>query len=395
MKQFVLLLIAMLTSNWSAASEWDFTGFAGVDSRAFWLDSRYPEQDDSLNISLMLQPEVYWRSADNRQRLSVVGFARADSHDSNRSHADLREAYWGYEGRNWDLNVGVNKVFWGVTESRHLVDIINQTDLIEDIDQEDKLGQPMVNLNLQRDIGRFGLYVMPWFRTRTFPGENGRLRAMLPVDSDNAIYESSDAKRHVDLALRYSHFIGDIDIGVHVFDGTSREPRFSIAPGGNRLLPVYDQMTQFGIDVQYTRDQWLWKLEAIARDTRSDSFAAAVGGVEYTFYGVGGSAADVGVLLEYLYDGRNANAPPTAFENDVFAGMRFALNDADDTSLLAGFAVDIRTHELFFNVEAERRFGDSLSMGLRLRSFMNAGPGNPLYAFDRDDYLQLRLSRYF
>lgn len=394
-KQYALLVIAALMASPSNAGEWDLTGFVGVDSQAFWLDGRYPDQEDGFNTSLLLQPEFYWRSDDNQQRISIVGFGRIDSHDDERSHADLREAYWGLDGDSWDLNIGINKVFWGVTESRHLVDVINQTDLIEDIDQEDKLGQSMINFNLQQDYGRFELYMLPWFRERTFPGPNGRFRSPLPVDTDNAIYESSADENHVDFAFRYSHFFGVVDIGASLFEGTSREPRFLLAPDGEHLLPVYDQMTQFGVDLQYTHDAWLWKLETIYRDSRSDSFAAAVGGFEYTFYGVKDSAADVGVLLEYLHDGRNPNAPPTVFDNDLFLGSRLVLNDASDTSVLAGIAADLNTHELFLNIEAERRIGDNLSVELRLRAFMNAEPDDPLYTVERDDYLQVRLSWYY
>jgi hypothetical protein len=286
-------------------------------------------------------------------------------------------------------------VFWGVTESRHLVDVINQTDLVEDIDQEAKLGQPMFNLNLQREFGRFELYVLPWFRERTFPGPSGRFRPLLPVDHDNPIYASSAEENHVDFSFRYSHYIGNVDIGAYVFEGTSREPRFLVAPEGDRLLPVYDQMTQLGMDLQYTRDAWLWKLEAIGRNTQGDSFLAAVGGFEYTFYGVRDSAADIGILLELLYDGRSEDAPPTAFDNDAFIGTRLALNDANDTSVLAGVAIDTDTQEIFLNVEAERRFGDNLSVELQLRAFASSEPAEALNAFDRDDYLQLRLSWYF
>ncbi|MFQ5982221.1 MAG: hypothetical protein ACE5KS_02490 [Woeseiaceae bacterium] len=393
-KKFAAFFVAALMAGPSLAGDWDLTGFVGLDTQAFWLDGRYPEQED-LNVSLMLQPEFYWRSDEGNQRVSIVGFARADLADSERSHADLREAYWGYESENWDVVVGINKVFWGVTESRHLVDVINQTDLVEDIDQEDKLGQPMINLNLQRDFGRFELYVLPWFRERTFPGSDGRFRAPLPVDDDDAIYESSAEESQVDVAFRYSHYIGDLDIGAYLFEGTSREPRFTIALEGDRLLPVYEQMTQVGVDLQYTRDAWLWKFETIGRDARSDSFLAAVGGLEYTFYGVRGSAADVGVLIELLYDGRDENAPPTAFDNDVFVGTRLALNDANDTSVLAGFAIDTDTQELFFNLEAERRFGDNLSAELRIRSFANSKPNEALYSIERDDYIQLRLSWYY
>ena len=393
--QSALLLAATFAASTSSAEDWDLTGFVGFDTQAFWLDGQYQGQENGLNPSLMLQPEFYWRSDDSRQRVTIVGFARLDSVDDERSHADLREAYWGIDGDGWDLTAGISKVFWGVTESRHLVDVINQTDLVESIDEESKLGQPLVNINLQRDYGRFGLYVMPYFRERTFPGVDGRFRAPLVVDTDNPIYESGDEEHHIDLALRYSHYIGDVDIGAHVFEGTSREARFVIAPEGDRLLPVYDQMTQFGVDVQYTAEAWLWKLEAIARDTRVDSFLAAVGGFEYTFYGIKNSSADVGLLLEYLYDGRNGLSPPTAADNDLFIGTRLALNDADDTSVLAGVAVDLDTHELFLNIEAERRFGDSLSVELQLRTFMNAESGDALFLVERDDYLQLRLSWYY
>jgi hypothetical protein len=393
--QTALLLVATFAASGSNADDWEMTGFVGLDTQAFWLDGQYQDQDDGLNPSLLLQPEFYWRSDDSRQRISIVGFGRVDSVDNERSHADLREAYWGIDGAGWDLTAGVSKIFWGVTESRHLVDVINQTDLVESIDEENKLGQPLVNLNLQRDYGRFGLYVMPWFRERTFPGTDGRFRAPLVVDTDNPVYESSDEENHIDLALRYSHYVGDVDIGAHVFDGTSREARFVVAPEGDRLLPVYDQMTQVGVDVQYTAEAWLWKLEAIARDTRVDSFMAAVGGFEYTFYGINDSSADVGVLLEYLHDDRNDLSPPTASDNDLFVGTRLALNDSDDTSVLAGVAVDLDTQELFLNIEAEHRFGDNLSAELQLRTFMNAAPGDALFAIEHDDYLQLRLSWYY
>lgn len=394
-KKIVIGLFSILLASPTFAGELDATGFVGLDTQTFWVDGRYPEQYNGVNASMLLQPEIYWRSDDDRQRISLVAFGRVDSQDGERSHADIREAYWAYVSDSWDLTVGINKVFWGVTESRHLVDVINQTDLVEDIDQEDKLGQPMINFNLQRDFGRFELYVLPWFRERTFPGPGGRFRMPLPVESHDVVYQSSADNRHVDLALRYSHYIGDVDIGAYLFNGTSREPNFLIGPNHDRLIPLYEQMTQFGVDLQFTHDAWLWKFEAIARDARSDSFAASVAGMEYTLYGVYGSAADFGLLVEFLYDGRGPAAPPTAFDRDLFLGTRLALNDANDTSILAGVIVDPRSGELFFNMEAERRLGDAVSAELRLRMFVNSRPAGALYSFERDDYLQLRLSWHY
>ena len=87
-------------------------------------------------------------------------FLRLDQVDENRTHWDIRELYWLYFSRVWEIRVGVRTVFWGVTELQHLVDVINQTDLVENIDGEQKLGQPMVNLALIHDWGTVELFIL-------------------------------------------------------------------------------------------------------------------------------------------------------------------------------------------------------------------------------------------
>ncbi len=69
------------------------------------------------------------------------------------THWDIRELSWIHVGNGWESRVGIRKVFWGVTEGRHLVDIINQTDQVDQVDGEEKLGQPMINLSTVRDWG--------------------------------------------------------------------------------------------------------------------------------------------------------------------------------------------------------------------------------------------------
>ena len=391
-----LALLLAATAAMADGASWDRAGNVELQSRLFARDALWPGQgSQAAQLSLAATAELRWRNAEGDQRASIIPFLRRDSVDEERNLVDLQEAYWAWESDSIELLAGVNTVFWGVTESAHLVDIVNQTDAAGDIDGEDKLGQPMVNLTWQQDWGLLSAYVMPYFRERNYPGVDGRLRTPLPVDSDRAVYESSRDEYHVDVALRYSHYIGDIDVGLSVFSGTSREPRLIPADDAPVLLPHYDQIDQFGVDLQYTRDAWLWKLEAIARNGYSETFAAAVGGFEYTFYQVAQSGADIGVLLEYQYDGRNELEPFTTADNDVFAGLRLALNDTQDTSLLAGIAYDTVTGETFFNVEAERRIGNSISLEVRMRAFSGAGPQDMTYAVVRDDYVQIRLAKYF
>jgi len=386
-------LLSALVAETGRAS-WDISSNIDLTTRVFTEDTRWPGQDDSTTqFSIAGSTEFRWRG--DESRASIIPYLRYDETDDERSLADLREVYWAKEGEAFELLLGVNTVFWGVTESVHLVDIINQTDAVADIDGEDKLGQPMINLELQRDWGLVSAYVLPYFRERTFAGEDGRLRTPLPVDTDNPQYESSDEENHVDLALRYSHYFGSVDMGLSAFSGTSREARLLPNADGSELIPIYDQIDQLGLDLQYTGDAWLWKLEAIARETQNDSFNAAVGGFEYTFYQVADSAADVGVLLELQYDGRDDAEPVTLADNDLFAGIRLALNDTQDTAVLAGVGYDLDTSETYLNIEADRRLGDDYVIELRARLFTNSEPTDTSHAIANDDYLQLQLSRYF
>ena len=395
-KHAALALFLASSPVMAGESHWDRAGNIELQSRFFTRDAAWPGQASQVSqVAFAGTAELHWRNNEGDQRASIIPYLRWDSVDDERNLVDLQEAYWARERDSFELLAGVNTVFWGVTESVHLVDIVNQTDAAGDIDSEDKLGQPMVSLAWQQDWGMLSAYVLPYFRERNYPGVEGRLRTPLPVDSDRAVYESSGGQGHVDVALRYSHYIGDVDIGLSIFSGTSREPRLVPADDAPVLLPHYDQVDQFGADLQYTRDAWLWKLEAIVRNGYSETFVAAVGGLEYTFFQVGRSAADLGFLLEYQYDGRNELEPFTIADNDIFAGLRLAMNDIQDTSLLAGIAYDTATGETFFNVEGERRIGDSIALEVRARVFSGAEPQDLTYAIVRDDYVQIQLAKYF
>ena len=374
----------------------EFGGYIGAEARFFLEDPGLAHQLDHFQPSLLFQPELFFETEDRRDQFRLTPFLRYDPKDSQRTHFDLREANWRRVGDGWDVLAGVGKVYWGVTESRHLVDLINQVDGVEDIDEEDRLGQPMLNLNLVRDWGTFSIFAMSGFRERTFPGTAGRLRPTLAVRGDDPIFESDLEHWYPEVALRYQHTLGDLDIGAHYFHGTGREPSFVLSEDGSFLRPRYEIINQVGLDLQYTQDAWLWKLEAIARSGHGSPFFAAVGGFEYTFFQVFESKADLGILMEYLYDGRDEEAPPTAFENDVFAGARLALNDTQDTSVLAGAIYDPSDSTAAILVEAERRLGENWKVELEARLFAGSTEGSDSFQqLGEDGFVGLRVSRHF
>lgn len=391
----------MLAAGVAAAGEWDFSGSAGLETRLFVHPPAHAGQDDAgrLQASVFAAPEIVYDWNDGDDRLTLEAFLRYDEDDARRSHSDLRAANWLHAGQDWDLVIGLHRVFWGVIESRHLVDIVNQTDGVEDIDAEDKLGQPMINLNLDRDWGRISGFVMSGFRERSFASGSARLGGPIAVDTDRASFESGAKHAHPDLALRWFHSIGKWDIGLAHFWGTSRAPRLIATPapgGGLALVPRYDLIHQTSADVQLTTGAWLLKLEALTRSGHGDRFAAASGGLEYTFYQLAGGRTDLGLLAEYHYDGRDSSdAPATFFDHDVFAGARLTLNDEADSAILIGAIVDRRDGSTLFQAEAVRRVFENWKVEIEARIFAHIDPGSPLAGIRDDDFVALRATRFF
>lgn len=397
------LLAAAVLSKPAAATEFEaaggvfeFTGFVAADSRTFFETPAFDGQLETFQPSFIIEPELSFESDSGKNQFSLKPFFRFDGEDAERTHFDLREAFYRRIEGDFEFLIGFNTVFWGVTESRHLVNIINQIDAVEDTDEEDFLGQQQVNLAIQKDWGRIDLFLLPGFRERTFPGTEGRLRTEPITDDDVALFERDLGQAAIDTAVRYSHFFGDFDLGLSYFFGTSREATLIPDPASGSLLPLFERIHQGGVDLQYTKDEWLLKFEGIVRAGQGETFVATVGGFEYTVFQVADTDADWGLLAEHLFDSRDTvTSPGTALENDLFLGTRLTLNDVQDTDFLAGTIIDLSDGTTSFRVEADRRIGDTWTVELEAQFLVNVDEGNTLAPFEQDSFINLKLSKFF
>ncbi|MGM8225005.1 hypothetical protein ACSV5M_00385 [Cellvibrio sp. ARAG 10.3] len=367
----------------------EFSGSLGLQQNYFLENPKFSGQKHNDSTEIVTEPEATWRG--NKHSFSFKAFGRAGSEDDERNHLDVRELHWSYDNAFVDLNAGVNIVYWGVTESWHLVNIINQVDLVESIYQDEKLGQPMVNATFIRDWGNLSFYWLPVFRERVYPAVEGRYRTSPPVDNNNARYLRTDKSANQDYAIRYSHYIGNIDLGIHWFEGIGREPVLGINDVGNYLIPTYAKIRQVGIDLQLTTDAWLWKLEAIANHNLYEDYTAAVGGFEYTFFQAFDTDADIGWLLEYIHDERGESG--SVFSRDVFLGTRISLNDLQDATMLLGAIVDKETRETVVKMEISRRIGKQFTLEVEGSLFSRAR--HALQAYEQDSMLSLRFDWHF
>lgn len=389
MKKSLLLLLFV-----SHSAQADLSGSFTLQTQNFLDDALYTDQLEN-DISLAIQSK-YSRAWNNGNDVFTLdAFGRMGSQDDEKNHGDIRELTWLHVDGDYEWRLGINTVFWGVTESQNLVDVINQKDAVEGIDNEKKLGQPMLHLTSVKDWGIVDSFILLGFRERTFAGVEGRPRLPLVVDTNNPLFESSDKDQHIDFAIRYSHYYEDIDYALSLFKGTQREPSLQVASinGVNVFQPYYSQITQIGFEAQTIVEAWLWKFEGIYVDA-VDNYSAITTGFEYSFYGVFDSAVDVGTIVEYLHDSRGGEAT-TALNNDVFLGARLTFNDIQSSSILAGLIIDTDNQTRLMRVEGERRLGDEWKLTGEILLYGNIDNSDPLNAFRKDNALKLELGYYF
>ncbi|NNL21912.1 MAG: hypothetical protein HKO83_11395, partial [Ignavibacteriaceae bacterium] len=170
MKLLFKIIIVVSALNFNVSFSQELSGYAQFQFRYFPL-SPLDDRQEGTGFSLALQPELYYEFGEGYHSVLFTPFFRYDHIDKERTHFDIRELFWLYYGDFFELSVGLRKIYWGVTESQHLVDVINQTDLVENFDGEEKLGQPMVLFTYIHDLGIIDLFVLTGFRERTFAGE--------------------------------------------------------------------------------------------------------------------------------------------------------------------------------------------------------------------------------
>jgi len=355
----------------------------------------FSEQERNY-MSIAIQPEFYYEWGGGANNINFTGFARLDQYDENRTHWDIRELYYQHVHGAWDISVGLKKIYWGVAESNHLVDIINQTDIVESFDGEEKLGQPMTHFSYISAIGTFDLFYLPYFRVPTFAGSAGRLRPGFVIDGDAIGFESSAKEWHQDFAARWSTLIGPIDIGVSHFYGTSRLPvlkDFDFSQPFNFVI-----INQTSLDLQATIGPLLLKSESIIQTNDVRDAIATVGGFEYTFGNVGNTGLDIGLIGEYTYDDRD-NTVFNSLNNDIFYGTRLAFNDIQSTEFIAGGIVDLERGNTLYSVEGARRFGNSWKAELEARIFGDISQEPEDIEFvtfiEQDSFMKFSLSKFF
>ncbi len=380
----------------------ELSGKGGGEFLNFFQSAKNPEQHRTY-ASVFIEPELYYAINDH-QELKAKLFYRYDANSTSRTHADIRELMFYQYADEWEIHAGIGKVFWGTTESRHLVDVVNQIDMLENLDDEARLGQAMLQGKLIKSWGELDIMLLPGFRPIQFGNQEVRSQFLPPLANQSTRYQSKDKTNTLDFAARWNQSFEYLDLGLSYFSGTQRMPLFQFITEQNqiKLLPVYVQSQQFGLDAQYIVNDLLLKAEVIHRNShrlnQNNQFtpyqtSALVAGFEYTLVGINDTVYDLGIIGEYLYDEWDNITP---FQKDWMTGLRWVLNDEQSTEILLGHIIDLDDQSQIWSVEASRRLGDNWKAELTGRWVTNVDDQNYyVKTYQQDDLVNLKVSYYF
>lgn len=416
-------------------------GSVGVEGRAFQPDDHDETEDQGLAVTGRLE----WAHEHKPWREQVRLIGRAAAVDNDRSRVIVEEAWARYKSKYLRVLVGAQLLNWTATEAFHPADVVNSRNLDSNVENADKIGEPMAQLELRLGDIYASAYFMPLRMSPILPGGQSRLSFAPPgqaigeplwVDRNGDVNDDrvspqwgariATSIRGGDIALQYLEH-NDRSQPTIVFDKTAfDETALDATVRGGGARPLYHRVSHFGLTWSQLIGETglIAKLEAAHRrfdDAPSLDNLLPVGaasvpdhsqvafGLEWGWGTDGGG--DATVMLEgqsYFGLDERERRQLGLFQRDVLVGYRHAFNDVSGRELRVGLIVDAEAWpELLGNVHYRQRIDDTWSLEASLRvvyapadpdSIRDAsGQSTPegLQALDEANDIQLTLTRHF
>ena len=396
---FFLLIVLINFQLLADDFEWEINNEAGFDIREFHKEEAHSSQKNTY--SNYLSSEIYLEIS---ERINFIAepYYRYDHNDKERSLFNFKENYLIYLQGNSEVKLGIAEIFWGVTESKNLVDIINVYDGT-DGDQKAKLGQSMLSYSTYSErLGIFDFYYLPFFSKKPQIGESGRLRLSKPIENYGFVYSGGAGDKVPSWAVKWEKNIGMSDFSIQAFRGNSREnSTIPLIEGATlKYFAGYERISQIGTYLQTISGSYIFKVEAIRRHGKKnannirENYYSFTLGTEYLINRLFEKVWDLSLFIEYSNDNRS-NDSTDIMQNDIFMAGQFLFNDVSGTELLIGSTFDMDGGGNTSNVELSSRITEDIRVTGTYQLYWSTNNKDPLYDFRRDNYFGVKAIKYF
>jgi len=357
-------------------------------------DSLFSEQSDRQGQYSLATALDYNGQINRDIDITMSIFGRYHPEADKAWRGDVRELKLSYYASPLEISGGMLMERWGVLEAFSPVDILNPRDRVEDFQGDIKLGVPGGKLSWLLDSGRVDVWLLPYSREERLAEGKDRFRTSAFVPSDAAF---ENGQNELSSAVRLSQMLESVEFAVSYYNGHARSPYFTpnLDGVGNviTLQPNYAQIKQAGFELLWIRGQMLVKLESIYRSTGGDDFAGLGIGLEREFPRIGSAKSSLTLYGEYYYDGRDLDrvSPLTPFQNDLFLGLRLALNNLSSTEYELRFTRDLDYDSTFWDLRAKTRIDQQWFIEASLYKFVHVDDDPALMSFTSDSRLAINV----
>jgi len=383
------LLLPLLVAV-SAFAEIEVSGHLDLDSQ-FYLTA----PDSKHKNSFTAQQSLEFNYTNDELTLYSKLYAQEDYYDfvsadqkNERTFARLDELYMKYDFDDDAIQAGKSIKFWGALELRNIVDGFNPQDLRSDLLSVDKLGVWNASYSHYTESGELSLIVKLYEQNQemaaypyvyyffpSFVSYDSKLKTQ-DADTRPSVYLTYSGSTDTEYALDYMFIYENGYDSQRYF--TADKPQ-NLSP----LSPTYGNPTVFESNAYIVNKfmtyntlvlgATLIKLEAlyakVDEDINVGDYSHVAFGVEHTLENFYESAA-LGLIAEYYrYDTYESDKYSDielfeTMQNDLFVGLRYSLNNTEDSSVVGGVVTDFEYDEQVYYMKFESRFAESYKIGV-------------------------------
>tara|TARA_B100000925_G_scaffold237838_1_gene186637 strand:+ start:2304 stop:3590 length:1287 start_codon:yes stop_codon:yes gene_type:complete len=424
---FILILFSL------NAFSFETTGMVSFENRYFKNDNNLATKDQGLALAsrLAMVTDLFGMNV----KASVK--SRIDQLDPTRNISFIEELKLEKTlGKDEDylFVFGFEKFNWRSTEVFSAVDIINSRNYDGALEDTEKFGELTLGFKKYFENSNLSIFVFPRTIENYIPGGASRLGVGVEIQDSYFINGSSSEtdEEQTQYAIKYDQFSGWGDWSLffthhydrqtpifgnrdYVLDPTRTLCGLEVCPTDGTLnTPYYFEVKDFGGYVTIPWEKWIFKGEYLKREfsdeivigtfTGEDSqkdYEQMTAGFEYLYsFDSGHDLRVIGEFSKTLGVDDNYARRRFIFQNDVYLGVQYLLNNSNDTTIDFGAIKDITSgiSESIYLFSYESRLKKGWKLGASLR-YIDAEKTTDypqgLEIYEDDHQGQLSLSYYF
>ncbi|MDF1878605.1 hypothetical protein JHD46_03015 [Sulfurimonas sp. SAG-AH-194-C20] len=384
------IIVSILALGVSLIADIDVSGHIDFDSQ-FYLKAPKDKNSNSFTSKQILELTYEEGSLSIFTKLyaqeAYYDFYSKDK-NTKRTFARIDELYLKYDFDDDALKAGKSIEFWGSLELRNIVDGFNPADFRNDLFSKDKLGVYNIAYSHYFENSELSLISKPQ-EEQQFMANQPYVYYFFPsfVSYDGTL-KTQESKNRPSLYLKFSGSTDTeyaIDYAFIYENGYDSQRYFTTNTPQNLIptSPTFGQTTRFEENVYLVNKfmtyntlvvgSTLLKLEGLYAQVDGDSFVGDYShlalGIEHTLENIV-SSHSLGLIGEYYrYDTYQSDKYDDlelfeTMQNDLFIGMRYTLNNTNDSSFVGGGIFDLDYDEQVYYLKFESRVEDSFKVAL-------------------------------